>query len=90
MEGFVNYPRSVCSVDVGLLLREEAVGRYRVALRSKGRVDVSKIAREFGGGGHRNAAGATIEGNLEDIKRRIFERIEQTLDEELLQERLAG
>jgi phosphoesterase RecJ-like protein len=90
VEGFVNYPRSICGVEVGLLLREESPGRYRVALRSKGRADVSKIARELGGGGHRNAAGATVEGDPEVIKRLIFEKIEQSLDEELLHRREAG
>lgn len=85
VEGFANHPRSVFGVEVGLLVREEAPGRYRVALRSKGRVDVSAIAREFGGGGHRNAAGATIEGTAEEIRRTLYDRVELALDEELLQ-----
>lgn len=83
-EGFVNYARSICGVEAGFLLREEAPGRYRVALRSKGRVDVSRLAAEFSGGGHRNAAGATIEGNLDEIRRRLYGMIEEALDEELL------
>ncbi|MFU8856340.1 MAG: DHH family phosphoesterase [Deferrisomatales bacterium] len=90
VEGFVNYPRSICGVEVGLLFREEAPGRYRIALRSKGRVDVSRIARELGGGGHHNASGATVEGCLEDLKRRLFERVEEALDEELLHSRETG
>lgn len=90
VEGFVNYPRSICGVEVGLLFREEAPGRYRLALRSKGRVDVSRIARELGGGGHRNAAGANVEGILEVLKRDLFRRIEEALDEDLLQRRQAG
>ena len=44
VEGFANYARSVCGVEVGVLLREEGPGRYRLALRSKGRVDVAEIA----------------------------------------------
>ncbi len=84
VEGFVNYPRSICGVDVGFLIREEAPGRYRIAFRSKGKVDVAEIARELGGGGHRNAAGATVEGDLEAIKKRIFERVEAAFDEQLL------
>lgn len=85
VDGFVNYPRSICGVEVGLLFREEAPDRYRLALRSKGRVDVSRIARELGGGGHHNAAGATAEGKLDEIRRRLFDRVEAALDEELLQ-----
>lgn len=85
VEGFANHPRSIFGVEVGLLLREETPGRYRVALRSKGRVDVSRIAREFGGGGHRNAAGATIEGAAEELRRRLYDRVEQALDDELFE-----
>jgi bifunctional oligoribonuclease and PAP phosphatase NrnA len=90
VEGFVNHARGICGVEVGFLLREEAENRYRAALRSKGRVDVSRIAGEFGGGGHRNAAGATIEGSAEEIKRRIYEMVEEALDEALLQQRQVG
>ncbi len=82
VEGFVNYPRGICGVEVGLLLREEAPNRYRVALRSKGKVDVSALARELGGGGHHNAAGATVEGPAVEIKRALFERVESALDEQ--------
>ena len=87
VEGFVNHPRSIFGVEVGLLLREEGPNRHRVALRSKGQVDVSRIAREFGGGGHRNAAGATMEGTAEEIRRTLYGRVEEALDEELLQGR---
>ncbi|GAB4260690.1 MAG: bifunctional oligoribonuclease/PAP phosphatase NrnA [Deferrisomatales bacterium] len=90
VEGIVNYPRSICGVEVGFLLREEAASRYRVAFRSKGKVDVSKIAREFGGGGHHNAAGATVEGSAEEIKRTVFERVEEALDEYLFRRRQVG
>ncbi|MBI5440140.1 MAG: bifunctional oligoribonuclease/PAP phosphatase NrnA [Deltaproteobacteria bacterium] len=89
-EGFVNHARSICGVEAGFLLREEVPGRYRVALRSKGRVDVSRIAAEFDGGGHRNAAGATVEGSVEEIRRRLYAMIEEALDEELLLRRQVG
>lgn len=82
VEGFVNHPRSVSGVEVGLLLREEGPDRHRVALRSKGTVDVSLIAREFGGGGHRNAAGATISGTAIEIRNMLFHRVERALDGE--------
>ncbi|GAB4248610.1 DHH family phosphoesterase [Deferrisoma sp.] len=90
VEGFVNYPRSVYGVEVGFLLREEADGRYRVAFRSKGRIDVAEIASEFGGGGHRNAAGATIEGTAAEIRQQIFDRVEAAWDDLLLRRREAG
>lgn len=90
VEGFVNHTRSLCGVEVGLLLREEAPRRYRVALRSKGRVDVSAIARLYGGGGHHNAAGATVDGEPETIQRELFTHVEEALDRELLDQRKAG
>jgi phosphoesterase RecJ-like protein len=90
VEGFVNHPRSICGVEVGILLKEEVAGRFRVAFRSKGRVDVSRIAAVFGGGGHVNAAGATIVGNAEEIKERVFAMVEEALDEDLLQGRQVG
>jgi phosphoesterase RecJ-like protein len=90
VEGFANYARSIFGVEVGVLLREEEPGHFRVAFRSKGRADVAKIAGQFGGGGHRNAAGATLEGDPVELKRRILENIEEALDEELLLRRHAG
>jgi phosphoesterase RecJ-like protein len=72
LEGFVNHPRAVEGAEVGVAFREEAPGRWRASLRSKGRVDVSGVARAFGGGGHRNAAGCTVEGDLAEAKRRLF------------------
>jgi phosphoesterase RecJ-like protein len=72
LEGFVNHPRSVEGAEVGVSLREEGPDRWRASLRSKGRVDVSGVAQAFGGGGHRNAAGCTLEGDLAEAKRRLF------------------
>lgn len=90
VEGFVNYARSIFGVEVGFLLREEEPGSFRVTFRSKGSADVAKIAGHFGGGGHRNAAGATIQGDPQEIKRQVFEKIEEALDEDLLQRRQTG
>lgn len=65
-EDLVNYPRSIASVRVACLLRERD-GHVKVSLRGKGDVDVSAIARRFGGGGHPNAAGCTIPGTLDTV-----------------------
>lgn len=67
-EGFINYPRSLKSVKAAVFLKEAESGMVSVSMRSKGRdCDISQVATEFGGGGHRNAAGfkrsdTTIEG----------------------------
>jgi phosphoesterase RecJ-like protein len=69
--------RSLASVEVAILLREEEDGRIKVSLRSKDSVDVSKIAVEFGGGGHKNAAGFTDGKSFEEILGRLLERLKK-------------
>ena len=65
-EELVNYPRSIRSVRVAAFLRE--IGdTVKVSLRGKGDVDVNRIAGRFGGGGHVNAAGATVKGSLDGV-----------------------
>jgi phosphoesterase RecJ-like protein len=59
-EGFVNYASSLEGVLAAALLRELEPGQTRVSLRSSGHLDVARLAREWDGGGHRNAAGATL------------------------------
>ena len=63
-EGIVNYALSVAGIEVAVFLREQPERGIRVSLRSKGRVNVSEIAKRMGGGGHKNAAGCTLEGPL--------------------------
>lgn len=65
-EGLVNIGRNLEGVEVSIFLREEERNHYRVSLRSNDYVDVSKIAEEFNGGGHKRAAGLNIDGDLED------------------------
>lgn len=79
LEGFINYPRSIAGVEVAVSFREEEDGEFRVSFRSKGRVDVSRIASGFGGGGHRNASGCSVRGPLPDVKRRVFEALGKAL-----------
>lgn len=79
LEGFINYPRSVIGVEVAVSFREERSGEFRVSFRSKGRVDVSAVAQAFGGGGHRNAAGCTVQGTLPEVKRKVFGALEAVL-----------
>jgi phosphoesterase RecJ-like protein len=63
-EGLANYALSIVDVEVAIFFRELTDGRYRVSLRSKGEVDVSSIAAEFGGGGHQAASGCSLDGPL--------------------------
>lgn len=65
-EGIVNYIRSVRGARIGILFREEENGSTRVSLRSGEGLDVAQIARLFDGGGHRTAAGCTIDRPLSE------------------------
>jgi phosphoesterase RecJ-like protein len=81
VEGFVNFARDVEGVEAGILFSETAVfNQFKVSFRSKGKIDVSKIARLFTGGGHRNAAGCTIRGTLEEVKQKILNAISQEVE----------
>ena len=70
-DGFVNFPMSVGDVEAVAFLKETAPGIYRTSLRSKGEVNVARIAELFGGGGHRNAAGCTLTGAWDEAERMI-------------------
>ena len=70
-DGFVNYPLAVGEVEATALFKECSPGVYRTSLRSKGEVNVAKIAEQFGGGGHRNAAGCTLKGDLAELEQQL-------------------
>ena len=74
-EGLVNYALAIRGIEVALFFREEGGGRYRVSLRSKGAVNVAKIAASFGGGGHECASGCAIEGPLNAAIERLVEEL---------------
>ncbi len=73
MDGLVNYPKSVAGVEVGLFFRQIASDQVRVGFRSKNYVDVNEIAEHFHGGGHKRAAGCTIEGEWQEIVTQVVQ-----------------
>ncbi|MDT4967017.1 MAG: bifunctional oligoribonuclease and phosphatase NrnA [Acidobacteriota bacterium] len=79
-DGFVNYPLTCGTVEAVALLKECAPGTYRTSLRSKGDVNVARIAERFGGGGHRNAAGCTLHGDWEEAERTIVRLLQDAVD----------
>ncbi len=78
-EGLIDYPRSIAGVEAAALLRQVGVDQFKVSLRSRGEVDVEKIARRNGGGGHRNAAGFLADGPLETVRTQVVEELQQAL-----------
>lgn len=71
LEGMVDYPRSIEGVEVGLLFRQIPRKGIKVSFRSNGEVNVNTLARRFGGGGHVRAAGALIEGRIEQVRQDV-------------------
>ncbi|HVH68822.1 MAG TPA: bifunctional oligoribonuclease/PAP phosphatase NrnA [Gemmatimonadales bacterium] len=72
LDGIVEYPRSIAGVRLALLFRQLASGKVKVSFRSLGEVDVAELAHQFGGGGHRKAAGASLEGTLAEAQGRVL------------------
>jgi bifunctional oligoribonuclease and PAP phosphatase NrnA len=74
-EGLVNYVISIAGVQVAVFFREMPDKRYRASLRSKGAVDVAAIAERFGGGGHHNASGCSLDGPLSVATERVLAEV---------------
>jgi phosphoesterase RecJ-like protein len=74
-EGLVNYVLSIGNVEVAVFFREMSDGRFRVSLRSKGKLDVAHVAESFGGGGHQCASGCSVDGPLPETVRRVLGQI---------------
>ena len=79
-EGVINYLISIAGVEAAVFLREVPdASQFRLSIRSKGKLDVAKIAEHFGGGGHRNASGCTIDGSLDVATDRILTQLRMGL-----------
>jgi len=89
VEGLVNYARRLRGVEIAVLLWEQdpdspdnggARATTRLSLRSTGHIDVARIAAQFGGGGHRAAAGARVLMDLESTRARVIDEARRALD----------
>jgi phosphoesterase RecJ-like protein len=78
-EGIINYTRMIDGVEVGLLFRETEPGVIKIGFRSKGDTNVAAIAQALNGGGHRQAAGARQEGNLEEVRERVISMVKDVI-----------
>ena len=78
-EGLIDYPRSIAGVEAVALIRQREDGTHKVSLRSRGEVDVEKVARHYGGGGHRNASGFVLEGDGEEARQKVVEALAAAL-----------
>jgi len=73
-ENIVDYAREIEETKAAAFFRETN-GGVKASLRSKGNVDVGAVAQSFGGGGHMNAAGCTLQGSIESAKKQVIEKL---------------
>ena len=77
LDGIVNQLRITKGVEVAVFIYECDVEEYKISMRSKKTIDVSEIAQIHGGGGHARAAGITMKGNIDEIKKVILSDLEK-------------
>ncbi len=78
-EGIVENGRSIEGVQISIFIRQKDENSYKVSMRSNGNINVSDICYIFGGGGHPNAAGALIQGNVEQVKEKIMKEVKKVI-----------
>ena len=79
-DGLINLPLTAKDIQAVIFFKEVGPDDWRVSLRSKGSVDINAVAREFGGGGHRNASGCSAVGQLEALKDIFRQQVTRQLD----------
>jgi phosphoesterase RecJ-like protein len=72
-EGLINLPLTVKDIQASIFFKENGPEDWRISMRSKGAIDINAIAKEYGGGGHKNASGCSARGTLAGLKP-IFEQ----------------
>ena len=81
LDGITSIPRSVEGVLIGVVLKQKDENSYKVSMRSIEPYDVSVICKQFGGGGHACAAGCLMQGNAQEITKRLLDAISKAMNE---------
>jgi phosphoesterase RecJ-like protein len=77
-DGLINEPLTVKEIQAVIFFKHIEGSEYRVSMRSKGAVDIGAVAKTFGGGGHKNAAGCTAIGSIDALKKLFVEKVSGT------------
>jgi phosphoesterase RecJ-like protein len=81
-DGLINLPLTVKGIQAVMFFKKIGRDDWRISLRSKGNIDVNAVAKQFGGGGHKNASGCSATGSLDGLKalfeKRVLEQIERS------------
>ena len=80
-DGLINQPLTVKEIQAVVFFKEIGPRDWRVSIRSKGNVDINAVAKEFGGGGHKNASGCSATGDLPDLMRVFEQKIVAQIDQ---------
>lgn len=78
-EGLINLPLTVKEIEAVVFFKQIEGEQYRVSMRSKGEIDIGAVAKEFAGGGHKNAAGCTVTGPIDGLQKTFVEKIERAI-----------
>jgi phosphoesterase RecJ-like protein len=79
-EGLINLPLTVKEIRAVVFFKQAEGEEYRVSMRSKGDIDIGAVAKDFGGGGHKNAAGCTVHGGIDALQKLLVEKIEKAIE----------
>lgn len=79
LDGVVDHALAIDGVEVALFFKEYEPGQQRVSLRSRGNVDVNRVARQFDGGGHMRASGCRIKGPVDEARARLLSVVREQL-----------
>jgi phosphoesterase RecJ-like protein len=78
-EGLINLPLTVKEIQAVVFFKQVEGEQYRVSMRSKGDIDIGAVSKEFGGGGHRNAAGCTVAGAIDALQKTFIDLIDRAI-----------
>jgi phosphoesterase RecJ-like protein len=78
-DGLINMPLTVKEIEAVAFFKEISPESYRISMRSKGTVDVNRVANAFGGGGHKNAAGCSMTGPFTQVRKKLLEELCRSL-----------
>ncbi len=79
-DGFSEEFRKLSNIEASVFIRQIAERKFKISMRSKGVIDVAAICGHFGGGGHKNAAGCSIEGDLAQVQEKIETILNTSID----------
>ncbi|MDU4019435.1 DHH family phosphoesterase [Finegoldia magna] len=77
IDSVINTFRDTDKIKISVLIKQQTENEYKVSFRSKGNIDVGLIAKNLGGGGHKNAAATRITGDFETVSNKIKEEIDR-------------